>query len=481
MVNSSGVLIRREVRSLTDDTLQWYAKAVARMKSRPPTEPTSWWYQAAIHGSRQSPQKDLYNQCKHGSWYFLAWHRMYVYYFEEIARVAVVELEGPDDWALPYWNYAIDREHAKLPDAFREPDDPEINPLYVKQRHQREGSIPGINEGAALGKRITSEAEAKALACTHFIGDTMLEGFGGGRGPFEAKLWSETGMVELSPHNNVHNAVGKGGWMADEDAAAADPIFWLHHGNIDRIWADWQQNFGAPTESEWLDQRFEFFDSEGKKAKKACREVLDTVKQLGYEYDTVPTPQGESEPDPDLELAMSGASDPEPKIVAATDGLTLKGGRQGVPVAFEQRAQNEVMEASQETNPRRLYLNIENIEGEKNPGTVYGVYVNLPENPDQQALDSHYAGSVSFFGIERTNDPRADEHPHALRYSLEVGDLLRALGGGERYEEEGVHVTFLPETLLPPEGEVTMEHLAIAEEPKDEPPVRIGRVSLSVR
>jgi len=477
MVNKEGIFVRQEVRSLGDDTLEWYARAVARMWERPATETTSWIYQAAIHGSYDTP-KDLYNQCKHGSWYFLAWHRMYLYYFESIVRAAIVELDGPADWSLPYWNYAIDREHATLPPAFREPADAETNPLYVVERHQAEGPIPGINEGAALSKRITSQAEAEALACTHFIGNTLEEGFGGGRGPYEAKLWEATGMVELNPHNNVHNAVGKGGWMSDENTAALDPIFWLHHANIDRIWALWQQSFGAPGESEWQGQQFQFFDAHGKKVGKTCGKVLDTIADLNYEYDSIAQAQPGPAGGPEPELAMV---DPEPKVIATADGPTLHGGRQGVPVNFEPQAQNEVLEASRESDPRRLYLNIENIEGEKNPGTVYGVYVNLPENPDPAMLDAHYAGSVSFFGLERTNDPQADEHPHALRYSLEVGDLLRSLGGGRQYEEEEVHVTFLPETLLPPEGAPTMESLAFAEEPADEPPVQIGRVSLSVR
>jgi len=32
-----------------------------------------------------------------------------------------------------------------------------------------------------------------------------------------------------------------GGHMNDNDYAAYDPIFWFHHANIDRIWAQWQQ------------------------------------------------------------------------------------------------------------------------------------------------------------------------------------------------------------------------------------------------
>jgi tyrosinase len=40
-----------------------------------------------------------------------------------------------------------------------------------------------------------------------------------------------------SVHNSVHRAVG--GTMAGS-SSPADPIFFLHHANIDRLWAEWQ-------------------------------------------------------------------------------------------------------------------------------------------------------------------------------------------------------------------------------------------------
>jgi tyrosinase len=40
-------------------------------------------------------------------------------------------------------------------------------------------------------------------------------------------------------HNGVHDWVG--GTMSDLLTAPADPIFWMHHANIDRLWWEWQQ------------------------------------------------------------------------------------------------------------------------------------------------------------------------------------------------------------------------------------------------
>ena len=43
--------------------------------------------------------------------------------------------------------------------------------------------------------------------------------------------------------------------MSDPDAAALDPIFWLHHANIDRLWEVWRENPVTninPTDPNWL-------------------------------------------------------------------------------------------------------------------------------------------------------------------------------------------------------------------------------------
>ena len=41
------------------------------------------------------------------------------------------------------------------------------------------------------------------------------------------------------PHGDVHMQIG--GIMANL-RSPADPFFWLHHGFIDKVWADWQKS-----------------------------------------------------------------------------------------------------------------------------------------------------------------------------------------------------------------------------------------------
>lgn len=43
----------------------------------------------------------------------------------------------------------------------------------------------------------------------------------------------------LGPHGGGH--LGVGGTMANVAASIGDPLFFLHHTNLDRLWWDWQQ------------------------------------------------------------------------------------------------------------------------------------------------------------------------------------------------------------------------------------------------
>jgi tyrosinase len=499
MNKSSGTLhVRREVRSLGpgDPTLTYYGDAVAEMEKRSARkDPTSWLYQAAVHGTEDPNPLPEWNQCTHNTWFFVAWHRIFLYYFEQIVRSVIEELHGAEaakSWALPYWNYCRGGEYATLPEEFRRKTKPDgsRNHLFVSERS------PVINGGGELG-RATTESR-KAVARRHFIGKAE---FGGKREKIR-QFGDENsrGVLEGTPHGTVHGGVGgRAGWMSNILAAAKDPIFWLHHCNIDRIWSEWTakgQGRHNPTDAAWLNQSFEFYNAKRKRASKTCGEVVDT-KALGYKYDSVDgipsgpsltaAPSGPaSTPEPEGKVAMSAAADPPsadssaPKIVGATEEkVTLAGEPAAIPVEIDKRAREEVREASTESDPRRLYLNIENIEGEANPGLSYGIYVNLPQGADEETRERHHVGNVSLFGIERAPEPLKDEPPHSVATSVEIGPLLRALGGGDHFDEEGINVTFLPLLPKPPKGKEE-EFRPLLEEEMEAPPVHIGRVSIGI-
>jgi tyrosinase len=240
--------------AIWDPLLLWYAKAVGAMKNRPITDPTSWKYQAAIHGFSLNPQllagvhwkqwtknqtlpkaqeqATFWAQCQHGTWYFLPWHRMYLGFFEEIVRKTVADLGGPADWALPYWNYNQGLASGKLPVAFTQTKLPDgsANPLLEPMRDAGNNGQPFLP---------ASDVSLKAAFQDHqFASPTngAAAGFGGPVTNFHHSGGSH-GALESKPHDLVH--VDVGGLMGDPGTAAYDPIFWLHHANIDRLWEVW--------------------------------------------------------------------------------------------------------------------------------------------------------------------------------------------------------------------------------------------------
>ena len=50
---------------------------------------------ATVLPSATPTRRKYWNQCQHGSWFFLSWHRGYLLYFERICLAAIVELGGP--------------------------------------------------------------------------------------------------------------------------------------------------------------------------------------------------------------------------------------------------------------------------------------------------------------------------------------------------------------------------------------------------
>jgi len=430
MTEQAAPFVRREVWSLAadDPIITAYARAVELMKGRHASDPTSWSYQAAMHGTEDQSASPLWNGCQHGGWFFLPWHRMFLYHFEEIVRAAVIATGGPADWALPYWNYGLGGKKAELPEAFRNPADAS-NPLYVGER------APGINEGAAVPAIVASPR--KALARPNFVGSAEF----GGNVTRSGQFWRMTGQLEQTPHNDIHGAVGGEGLMGNVRAAAQDPIFWLHHANIDRLWSVWAAQPGrtAPTESQWQDQSFEFFDKDGKRISMKCSEVLETASDLGYVYDTDAATDATpaKPPQPAVAQAMTTL---EPQMVGASEqGIALVGATASIPVKIDGKAARDAQAPNQ-----RVYLNVEDIEGETNPGNAYGIFVNLPEGAPADLASPHHVGNLSFFGIEHARNPDGDEHGHGLRVAVEITGLADELKARGDWEDHELLVTFRP-------------------------------------
>ena len=78
--------------------------------------------------------------------------------------------------------------------------------------------------------------------------------------------------------------------MADFATVGGDPIFYLHHCNLDRIWESWNRLGNSnPTDPKYLNRKFTFADRNGKRVDMPVS-AGDRVAQLGYEYDKYEQP-----------------------------------------------------------------------------------------------------------------------------------------------------------------------------------------------
>jgi tyrosinase len=206
----------------------------------------------------------------------------------------VALLGGPKDWALPYWKWDGPEGDGRLPVAFRDPSRGGLANLFVTDR----------DNDANTGRRFATDNQMdKAFRCltpTVFMGNSQFGGPAvrrhGGEGPPETipPALDGMGLLEGTPHGTIHVMTGGGGWMGNFVQAALDPIFWLHHCNIDRLWEVWIQRAPGnrnPDDSAWLDASFAFRDRTGGDGTMKPRQVLNTRDApLLYEYDDTTDP-----------------------------------------------------------------------------------------------------------------------------------------------------------------------------------------------
>ncbi len=449
-----------------DPTLLWYAKAVGKMKTRAIKDVTSWGYQGAVHGFDQnatingrqpwatiigtqslpSGTGKYWEQCQHSTWYFLPWHRLYLGYFEQIVRQTVADLGGPADWALPYWNYNNGASSRKLPDAFTEQNLPDGSPNPLREANRDHG-----NNGQPFLNALNLSLKP-AFAETQFEASAGDPGFGGPvtafrhtSGPF--------GALENQPHNQVHVEIG--GLMSDPDTAALDPIFWLHHANIDRLWQAWidlsnmNQN---PSANNWLSFSFDFRNVAGKAVTGKAADILDTTKApFYYKYDnTSVTTASAPKPKAAVTTGARGlrtmrATEPQPlpELVGSTTSPTTLADQTAThrlrlfPATGPQR-----MLGASGTHFRRAYLQLENVRGE-GPAASYQVYLNVPEG-QAEPPEELYVGTAATFGLRRASIPTARHPGGGLHFSFDVTDVVNKLKAKQEWHPDELRVTFVP-------------------------------------
>lgn len=422
--------VRQDIASLNAASSQIvsYAKAVTKMQALPSTDPTSWAYQAAIHGTTMSQALQSWNTCEHNTEWFWSWHRMYLYWFERIVR----NKSGDPSWSLPFWAWDSPSERY-LPPMFRNPS----SSLYLANRH------PNMNNG-------TGSLSA---------GDVSYSG------AFATSVYSTPGqtgandMFQNSPHGNVH--VGVGGLMASIVTAAQDPVFYLHHANCDRLWQVWRASYGGidPVgDSTWTGKSYTFFNEKGQPINMNACQILNAAQQLNYVYQNGPT------------LAQEACS---PRFVCCLPirrlfpisflSIPPLGDNQvSVPVPIAPDIREQLLSLAK--NPAQsIYLQLEGVEAARQPGVVWETHVGSVTTTAFDTNSASFVGDVVLFGTGIRDAMPSMFRPAVFAFKINRA-ILAALGNSKT-----LVVTFAPRGIL---VNGALSH------PKVQAPVQIGKMSI---
>ena len=471
-------------------------RGVAAMKALDPIDPQSWWWQGSVHHvdvdlvpdfprdkppPSQADRARYWNQCPHnlseeGANEFLGWHTAYLLCFEEVLRAQ----SGDPNLDLPFWDYGDPAQRA-IPAIFADAkvrvnaaweEDPNgvlrDNPLYEPLRN------PLLTDGGALTEDTVDVSWFPAVNDFTTLAALTSEGwgfgFGGGHSP------GHVGVLEVLPHGSVHDSLGgevgdRLGLMASTQTAAFDPIFWVHHANIDRLWRQWlcdtPRNWGAYADQATLDAWF---------AKKAW------PFRVSASGDEVLKPRGAymRAADQPYVYASQATGCPEPTLAALNDRRDASAvsprvqrlrtvaqvGANAAPVvvdgpspatvsltsqlpATNDRGVSSVRRALADSRPAapvRLFLDVSGLEVSGYGRLGYNVFVNLPRGSPATRASPHFVGVLKLFGAARRAGAAPDVHAGHRTPVVQTFDVTRLIP--PRAENPKVDVTFAPFELV---------------------------------
>jgi tyrosinase len=441
------------------------------MMARGASDKTSWRFQANMVGAAASditgetqPLAAYWRHNPRKSYFFLAWQRMHLYFFERILRRAA----GDSVLTLPYWAYD-DPQQLLLPEPFR-PGEDELEMPAAKRRNalartRRHAEFERGKHGVAdLSKDFTA-----ALALGHFAASDPLApraGIGGVR-VADVKEVASPGALEAL-HNRFHLSIGRDGDLAFPATAARDPVYWLHAANIDRMWVRWSMRGGAaPTNDEvWAKTRFTFVDENGDDRVMTGADVLDTQFQLGYRYDDDPRRDRRLETEP--EVAPPPSDEPVVQARAAEVSLTARETAvvfAPVPPRRRPRPKGKPSKRAPASKPRTLVVLRDVTAPDRAP--VYDLFLVL-EGPNVFAptSTSQWVGALELFGGSGRDG--SQERPETVAF--DASEALAKLAKVRGYDLRRLRLSIARRPVVDAAG--------VESVPPDPAPPEIGAIEL---
>jgi tyrosinase len=243
-----NVTVRKSVYDLTEAEVTALRKAFSEVTAV--SDNRGFQATAGIHGLPQY-------KCPHGTPMFLIWHRPYVLLLEQSLQSRVPGL------GLPYWDWTSARAQAEgVPKIFADASYKDASGLDVPNPLFRQPVTFQNNDSISETTR-TPGALTRLATFAREV-----------RTANRKKDYLTFCPAIESPHNGIHGWVG--GTMGDISYAAFDPIFWVHHNFIEKLFCDWQDRVQPAFPTSLAGQILQPF---GQRA-----DDVWNYKKLGYRY-----------------------------------------------------------------------------------------------------------------------------------------------------------------------------------------------------
>ncbi|XP_060207959.1 polyphenol oxidase E, chloroplastic-like [Lycium barbarum] len=441
--------IRPPAHAVDEEYIAKYQLATRRMRAldKDPYDPLGFKQQANIHcaycnGAYMIGDKKLQ---VHESWLFFPFHRWYLYFYERILG----SLINDPTFALPYWNW----DHPKgmrLPPMFDVPG----SSLYDERRnpHVHNGTI--IDLGSFGEETKTTQLQTMTNNLTLMYRQMITNApcpllFFGKPYRLGSDIDPGAGTIENIPHTPVHIWTGtvatpKGEQPIDgvrsygEDmgnfySAGLDPVFYCHHGNVDRMWNEWKAIGGKRrdlADKDWLNSEFFFYDENRNPWRVKVRDCLDS-KKMGYDYAPMPTPWRNFKP----KKTTSGKV-PTGSLPPASKVFPLAKMDRAISFSINRPASSRT---PQEKNEQEEMLTFNQVKHDKLEYIRFDVFLNTDKTVNADELDkAEFGGSYTSLPHVHADHNSPD---NGVSFQLAITELLEDIG---LEDEETIAVTMVP-------------------------------------